>query len=127
MSPFGDHTTLKDDKGVQLNGRDDLDKYWKDTILQTTAQYRLTWRRHAEAFPNHGALLRLPNDDDDDDDYDTFIFTSILHVLSAPCSDNDFACSNGLCIDGSLRCDNVGQCGDDSDEYGCAGERCTDV
>ena len=27
--------------------RDDLDKYWSDTIWQRTAQYMLTWRRHA--------------------------------------------------------------------------------
>lgn len=38
----------------------------------------------------------------------------------APCSGGDFACSNGLCIDGSLQCDAVGQCGDNSDEFGCA-------
>ena len=30
--------------------RNDLDKYWSDTIWQRTAQGRLTWRRHAEAF-----------------------------------------------------------------------------
>ena len=30
--------------------RGDLDKYWSDTIWQRTAQDRLTWRRHAEAF-----------------------------------------------------------------------------
>ena len=30
--------------------RDDLDKYWNDTIRQRTAQDMLTWRRHAEAF-----------------------------------------------------------------------------
>ena len=30
--------------------RDDLDKYCSDTIWQRTAQDRLTWRRHAEAF-----------------------------------------------------------------------------
>ena len=29
-----------------------------------TAQGRLIWRRHAEAFPNHGTQ-RLHNDDDD--------------------------------------------------------------
>ncbi len=27
--------------------RDDLDKYWSDTIWQKTAQERLTWRRHS--------------------------------------------------------------------------------
>ena len=30
--------------------RDDLDKYWDHTIWQWTAQGRLTWKRHAEAF-----------------------------------------------------------------------------
>ena len=30
--------------------RDDLDKYWSDTIGQRTAQDRVIWRRHAEAF-----------------------------------------------------------------------------
>ena len=30
--------------------RDDLDKYWSDTIWQRTAQERVIWRRHAEAF-----------------------------------------------------------------------------
>ena len=30
--------------------RDDLDKYWSNTIWQRTAQDRVIWRRHAEAF-----------------------------------------------------------------------------
>ena len=30
--------------------RDDLDKYWSDMIWQRTAQDRVIWRRHAEAF-----------------------------------------------------------------------------
>ena len=30
--------------------RDDLDKYWSDTIWLRTAQDRVIWRRHAEAF-----------------------------------------------------------------------------
>ena len=30
--------------------RDDLDKYWSDTIWQRTAQDRVIWRRHAESF-----------------------------------------------------------------------------
>ena len=30
--------------------RDDLDKYWSDTIWQRVAQDRVIWRRHAEAF-----------------------------------------------------------------------------
>ena len=45
--------TRKDDKGDQpICGRDDLDKYWSDTIWQMTEQDRLTWRKHAEAFAN---------------------------------------------------------------------------
>ena len=39
--------------------RDDLDKYWSDTIWQRTAQEMLSWRRPS---PNHGTQ-RLPNDD----------------------------------------------------------------
>ena len=39
---IGDHMIRKDDKGNQPRG-------W-DTIWQRTAQDRLTWRRHAEAF-----------------------------------------------------------------------------
>ena len=27
-----------------------MDKYWSDTIWQRTAQDRVIWRRHAEAF-----------------------------------------------------------------------------
>ena len=30
--------------------KDDLHKYWSDTIWQRKAQYRVIWRRHAEAF-----------------------------------------------------------------------------
>ena len=30
--------------------RDDLDKYWSDTLWQRTAQDRVIWRQHAEAF-----------------------------------------------------------------------------
>ena len=30
--------------------RDDLYKYWSDTIWQRKAQYRVIWRWHAEAF-----------------------------------------------------------------------------
>ena len=38
--------------------RDDLDKYWSDTIWQRTAQDRVIWRRHAKAFA-HLLLLVL--------------------------------------------------------------------
>ena len=33
-----------------MRWRDNLDKYWSDTIWQRSAQDRLTWRRHEEAF-----------------------------------------------------------------------------
>ena len=45
-SPLGDHMTRKDDKGDRFTGRpakrwrDDLDKYWNDTIWQRKAQVR---------------------------------------------------------------------------------------
>ena len=47
--------TRKDDKlkrrpGQAVKRERDLDIYWSDTIWQRTAQDRLTWRRHAEAF-----------------------------------------------------------------------------
>ena len=62
--------TRKDDKGDQPSGGETTwTKYWSDTIWQRTAQDRLTWRGHAEAFSNRGTQ-RLPNDDDDDDDDD---------------------------------------------------------
>ena len=52
--PLGDHKKYYDKKRRQgrpaKRWRDDLDKYWSDTIWPRTAQYRLTWRRHAEAF-----------------------------------------------------------------------------
>ena len=40
----------KDDSGDQSNGCDDLDKYWRGTTWQRTAQGRLTCKRHAEVF-----------------------------------------------------------------------------
>ena len=41
--------------------RDDLDKYWSDTIWQRTAQDRVIWRRHAEVFaqPGHNSCLMM--------------------------------------------------------------------
>ena len=65
--------------------RDDLDKYWSDTIWRRTAQDRLPWRQHAEAFA-HPRALRLPNvdDDDDDDDDDDFSSCSIVWSVILP-------------------------------------------
>ena len=45
--------------------RDDLDKYWIDTIWQRTAQERVIGDGMQRPSPNHGTQ-RLPNDDDDD-------------------------------------------------------------
>ena len=50
---IGGHTTRKDDKEEQPSGGETTwDKYWSNTIWhwQRTAQDRLTWCRHAEAF-----------------------------------------------------------------------------
>ena len=70
MSPHGDHNDKNRRQGRPAKRlRDDLDKYWSDTIWQRTAQYIGDGMlRHS---PNHGTL-RLPNDDDDDDDDDDF-------------------------------------------------------
>ena len=43
--------------------RDDLDKYWSETIGQRTAQARVIWIRHAEAFAtttwHNGCLMMM--------------------------------------------------------------------
>nr|XP_022345075.1 low-density lipoprotein receptor class A domain-containing protein 3-like [Crassostrea virginica] len=41
---------------------------------------------------------------------------------NAPCASNYYGCSNGLCIDQTLRCDSFNQCGDESDEAACTAE-----
>ena len=69
VSPIGGHNIMTR-KHPQWRPakrwRDDLDKYWRDTIWQRTAQDRLTWRRHAEAFAQPRDPT-LPNDDDEDE------------------------------------------------------------
>lgn len=35
------------------------------------------------------------------------------------CEENEFRCGDGQCLPGSMRCDRVAQCADQSDEYGC--------
>ena len=70
--------------------RDDMyiDKYLRDTVWQRTGQDRLTWRRHAETFPNPNTLW-LPNDDDgdddddDDDDDDVITFMHLAPLLAS--------------------------------------------
>lgn len=42
------------------------------------------------------------------------------------CSELQFACANGRCLDLLLRCDGDNDCGDDSDELDCAPRNCTD-
>ncbi|NXN98396.1 LRP2 protein, partial [Rhinopomastus cyanomelas] len=41
-----------------------------------------------------------------------------------PCTENEFSCSNGLCIQNTYRCDRRNDCGDSSDERGCIYEPC---
>ncbi|XP_048768521.2 enteropeptidase-like [Ostrea edulis] len=43
-------------------------------------------------------------------------------VTNAPCAADYFGCTNGLCVDRTLRCDSFNQCGDESDETACTAE-----
>ncbi|XP_062613712.1 neuropilin and tolloid-like protein 1 [Saccostrea cucullata] len=43
-------------------------------------------------------------------------------IKNAPCATDYFGCSNGLCVDRTLRCDSFNQCGDESDENACTAE-----
>ncbi|XP_045191463.2 low-density lipoprotein receptor-related protein 3-like [Mercenaria mercenaria] len=45
-----------------------------------------------------------------------FIFVA---VTTAPCSSNQFACNNSVCIDSSLQCNIYDECGDNTDEENC--------
>lgn len=40
-----------------------------------------------------------------------------------PCSDDEFKCSNGLCLPLQFACDDYDDCGDESDELGCRESR----
>ncbi|XP_069472259.1 low-density lipoprotein receptor-related protein 2 isoform X2 [Ambystoma mexicanum] len=40
------------------------------------------------------------------------------------CGENEFTCSNGLCVRNSYRCDRRNDCGDSSDERGCTYPTC---
>lgn len=47
-------------------------------------------------------------------------FDLLLSAFSnAPCSSDQYSCSNSLCISSTLKCDNYDQCGDQSDESDC--------
>ena len=52
MSPLGYHNYVNNvrQERPSQQWRDELDKYWRDTIWKKTAQYRLTWIRHCEAL-----------------------------------------------------------------------------
>ena len=52
----------------------------------------------------------------------TIYFT--LGLYSAPCSAEEFTCSNGLCVPKGYTCDYSNDCGDNSDEDANAGCHC---
>lgn len=44
----------------------------------------------------------------------------ICDVSANACSKGKFKCNNGACIDEKLRCNNIVNCNDGSDEFDCA-------
>uniref|UniRef100_A0A3P9LQI9 Serine peptidase inhibitor, Kunitz type 1 a n=1 Tax=Oryzias latipes TaxID=8090 RepID=A0A3P9LQI9_ORYLA len=42
-----------------------------------------------------------------------------VEKCGAPCSPEDFTCTNSCCLDPNLQCDSVPQCSDGSDEHDC--------
>lgn len=40
---------------------------------------------------------------------------AILHSASGECRSDEYSCTNGRCIDQSLKCNGFNPCGDDSD------------
>ena len=53
----------------------------------------------------------------------TYKNLTLSHFLGI-CSNKDFTCSNGKCIEASWKCDGHNDCGDSSDESNCPpGER----
>lgn len=43
----------------------------------------------------------------------------IFIIGGRSCSENQFSCDNGRCLDIRARCDGLAQCADISDEIGC--------
>ena len=41
----------------------------------------------------------------------------LVLIANRTCSDEEFGCSNSVCIDSSMVCDSINDCGDASDEY----------
>ena len=41
-------------------------------------------------------------------------------IFSSSCSNEEFTCGNGICIDINSRCDNINDCDDRSDEADCS-------
>ena len=49
----------------------------------------------------------------------------IKEELNGICADHEFTCSNNRCVDSSLMCNDIDDCGDNSDEGAtCNGNCC---
>ena len=44
-------------------------------------------------------------------------YTTVLKMIG--CSQKEFTCNNGICVDMATRCDGMNDCADESDEAGC--------
>ncbi|KAL4240816.1 Low-density lipoprotein receptor-related protein 12 [Mactra antiquata] len=57
--------------------------------------------------------------DESDQGHGFQFFYNFTSEIVSICAPHQFKCNNGKCIDGTFRCDNDDDCGDDSDEQGC--------
>lgn len=49
----------------------------------------------------------------------SLVFYTTAEKCGAPCTTEQFTCSNGCCLDLGLECDSTPQCSDNSDEEKC--------